>query len=167
MSNSAFPPSLFYSFDLLTIMLLPFWMYSTAPLTNSSTISRALFFSFTTAAALPIRKGRALSICSSVMSAYHVSNKFRHKARELLTIAHRFKVVLDRDGARLRQRLDLRLAIRLPVVDILVITNSQRATSEDNRTDVVVKARCPDSFLVCLWRTRLLGENEPGTDPNS
>src|SRR5436305_12255873 len=51
-----------YNFALLTIIAEFLFIAYTAPDTISSTISRALFLSFTTAATLPIRKGRALSI---------------------------------------------------------------------------------------------------------
>ena len=56
-----------------TTIAFPFAIHSTAPPTISSTISRALFFSLTTAAALPIRNGRALSIVSSSMSSPSLS----------------------------------------------------------------------------------------------
>lgn len=58
-----------YNLLLLTIHELFLEIHSTAPPTSSSTICRAGFLSFTTAAALPIKKGRALSIVSSSMSS--------------------------------------------------------------------------------------------------
>lgn len=56
-----------------TTILCPFPNHCTASPTISSTIAFALFFSFTTAAALPIKYGRALSIVSSSMSSPRVS----------------------------------------------------------------------------------------------
>lgn len=62
-----------YSLLVFFTMLWPFASHCTASPTISSTISFALFFSFTTAAAFPIRNGRALSIVSSSMSSPRVS----------------------------------------------------------------------------------------------
>ncbi len=62
-----------YNLLVFLTMLWPFANHCTASPTISSTISFALFFSFTTAAALPIRNGRALSMVSSSMSSPRVS----------------------------------------------------------------------------------------------
>ena len=71
-----FQPSLLsltrlYSFDPLPPVsrVCPFLNQLAASLTISSTIALAGFFSFTTAAALPIKNGRALSMVSSSMSS--------------------------------------------------------------------------------------------------
>lgn len=41
------------------------------------------------------------------------------------------------------------------------------AYREDNSADVVIEARCANSFLVGLWRTSFFSEDESSTDPNS
>lgn len=63
-------PQSVYNF---AINLFPFCNQVTASPTISSTTALALFFSLTTAAALPIRNGRALSMVSSSMSSPRVS----------------------------------------------------------------------------------------------
>jgi len=70
--SAAMPPLLIYNFALVTVSPSPLWIHATASLTNSSTRALALFFSFTMAAALPIRKGRALSIVCIMISTSKV-----------------------------------------------------------------------------------------------
>lgn len=62
-----------YSLLCPTMLALPALMHFTASFTNSSTISFADFSSLTTADALPIKNGRALSIISSDISSPMVS----------------------------------------------------------------------------------------------
>ena len=62
-----------YNFDCFATIFWPFPSHDTASPTISSTISLALFLSLTTAAALPMRNGRALSMVSSSMSSPSVS----------------------------------------------------------------------------------------------
>jgi len=62
-----FPPT--YNLLCFATIFCPFAIHATASVTISSTISLADFFSFTTAAALPIKNGRALSMVSSSISS--------------------------------------------------------------------------------------------------
>ena len=85
----------------------------------------------------------------------------------LLTITHSLEIVLHRNGALLRQSLDFGLSVGLPVVDVLVVSDTQRSSSEDDRADVVIKARCSNSLLVRFWRAGLLRQDESCADPDS
>lgn len=83
-----------------------------------------------------------------------------------LTITHRLEIMLNGDLPLLGQGLDLCLSVRLPVVDVLVVPDTERSACENDRADVVVKARCADGFLVSLGGTGLLGQDESGSDPD-
>lgn len=69
------PINFIYNFVFDKVIASPLWIHATASLTSSSTTALALFFSFTTAAALPIKKGRALSIVSSSISSLAIVSK--------------------------------------------------------------------------------------------
>lgn len=62
-----------HNLDCFAIILCPLAITSTASVTISSTISFAVFFSLTTAAALPIKNGLPLSNVSSSISSPRVS----------------------------------------------------------------------------------------------
>jgi hypothetical protein len=82
-------------------------------------------------------------------------------------IAHCLKVVLHGNGALVREVLDLRLSVILPVLDILIAANAERSASEDDGPNIVVKSSSADGLLVRLGRASLLGENKSSTDPDA
>lgn len=63
--------------------------------------------------------------------------------------------------------LDLGLTVDLPVVDVVVVTDTHGTAGPDDGADVVVMARCADSLLVSLGGTSLVSEDESGSDPDS
>lgn len=76
------------------------------------------------------------------------------------------EVGLIGDGALGGELLHLLGAVHLPVVDVVVVTDTHGATGEDDCADVVVVAGGADGVLVGLGGTGLIGEDEAGTDPD-
>jgi hypothetical protein len=62
--------------------------------------------------------------------------------------------------------LNLGLTVGLPIIDVVVVTNTHGAAGPDDGADVVVMARCADSLLVSLGGTSLISEDESGSDPD-
>lgn len=62
--------------------------------------------------------------------------------------------------------LDFSLSVLFPVSNVLVVSHSEGSASEDDGADIVVEAGSADGFLVGLGSTSLLGQDEPGTDPD-
>jgi hypothetical protein len=75
--------------------------------------------------------------------------------------------MLNWDDTLVRKLLDLSGAVLLPILDICVISDTERSASEDNCADVVVVASSSDSLLVSFGRTSLISQDEAGADPNS
>ncbi len=86
--------------------------------------------------------------------------------RVINVIGQVLKVVLDGNDTLGSELLDLILAVLLPVNNVVVLADAQRATSEDDSTDVILEAGSADSLLVGDGGTSLLGQNEAGTDPD-
>lgn len=74
--------------------------------------------------------------------------------------------MLDGNDTLGSELLDLILAVLLPVNDVVVLADAQRATSEDDSTDVIFEASSADSLLVGDGSTSLVGQNEAGPDPD-
>lgn len=62
--------------------------------------------------------------------------------------------------------LDLLSALRLPVLNVGVLADTEGAAGEDEGADGVGEAGSADSLLVGLGGTGLLGEDEAGTNPD-
>lgn len=75
-------------------------------------------------------------------------------------------IILNGDLAPRREFLDFLGAIVFPVVDVWVLAHSERTSSEDDGSDVIVEASGSDSLLVSLWRAGLLGQDEAGANPD-
>lgn len=76
------------------------------------------------------------------------------------------EVGLVGNGALGGELLHLGLAVDLPVVNVLVVTDAHGAAGEDDGADVVVVAGSLDGLLVGLGGTGLVGEDEAGADPD-
>lgn len=90
--------------------------------------------------------------------------------------------MLNGDDTLRSELLNLLGAVLLPVLDVGVVADTERAAlwqvstthtygyirtyGEDDGADVIIKARGADSFLVGLGSTSLLGQNETGTNPD-
>lgn len=74
--------------------------------------------------------------------------------------------MLDGDDALGGQVLNLRRAVRLPVVDVGVLAHAQRSAGENDGADVVVEARGADGLLVRFGGAGLLAQNEARAHPN-
>ncbi len=132
-----------YNLLLLTTKLLIFCIVYTASDTIPSTISLAESLSLTTAAALPIKNGRALSIISSLMSFKPPCQyQFWDSGLDVRStyVSHCLEIVFDGDRSLVSQGLHLGLTVFLPVLDILVGSDTERSSSEDDGSDVVVEA---------------------------
>ena len=79
----------------------------------------------------------------------------------------RLKLDIMRDLALAREPLDLLLAIRLPLRDVVCLAHLQRPACVDERLYCVIVACGDDELLVDLGRTRLDGCDESRADPNS
>lgn len=64
------------------------------------------------------------------------------------------------------KRLYFGLSVLLPVLDIIVVADTQRPAGENDSADIVIEAGGSDSFLVGLGSTSFLGENETSADPD-
>lgn len=90
--------------------------------------------------------------------------------------------MLGRDNTLRSELLDLVLAVLFPVLDVFVVTDTERAAlkqlgyesgvvfrctyREDNSADCVVKASSADSLLVSLGGTSLVSQDEASTNPH-
>ena len=59
----------------------------------------------------------------------------------ILTITHRLKIMLNGNLSLLRQGLDFCLSVGFPVVNVLVVPDTERSSRENDRADVVVKSQ--------------------------
>jgi len=73
--------------------------------------------------------------------------------------------MFDGDNALASQLLDLLRSVLLPVLDIGVVADAQRAAREDDRAHIVVEARGPHGFLVRFGRSCFVREDESRADP--
>jgi hypothetical protein len=62
--------------------------------------------------------------------------------------------------------LNLCLAVGLPVINVVVVADTHRATCPNDGTDVVIVSGCANGFLVSLGGTGLVSEDEAGSDPD-
>lgn len=81
-------------------------------------------------------------------------------------IAPLLHVVFNGYDALGGQLLDVGLTVGLPVVDIRIVPDSQRAAGEDDGADVVVKAGGADGFLVGLGGAGFITQDEASAYPD-
>lgn len=62
--------------------------------------------------------------------------------------------------------LNFCLAVGLPVINVVVVTDTHGTACPDDGANVVVVTRCANSLLVSLGSTGLVSENEAGSDPD-
>lgn len=160
------PNSLYILLYSFATSLLLFAMVATASLTSSSTIAFALFFSDTTAAALPIKNGRALSMVSSSISSPRVSKSCSTGIVPLLVSS---LISAARFSSQFLIYSLLRTRNGRPWTSISIQNGHLRGPTygKDNSADIVIKPGCYDSLLVSLGGTSLFADNKPCSNPNS
>lgn len=117
--------------------------------------------------------GRLLLVDDSSTLAHEVRSVLVQQILVVITIVvtsslgELVEVSLVGDNSLGDKLLDLSLTVDLPVIDVVVVTDTHGTAGPDDGADIVVVARCADGFLVSLGSTGLVSEDESSSDPDS